>query len=180
VASDRRPCRARLRGIDRMAAITGFISVADYLAAQRLHRKRAAMVCYGIAVAAVVCGVMWWYFTADRSAFLLLCAGLGGFAGELTMSLIYLPWKVRRLHKQQKDLACTFTYTWDENVLRARAENGQSIRPWTHYFKLKANKDVLLLYHADNLFEMFPTRWFEDAAEMKEFRNLAANATATR
>jgi YcxB-like protein len=163
-----------------MAVITGIISVADYLAAQRLHRRRAVTLWYGIAVVAAVCGVMWWYFTADRRAFLLLGGGLGGFAGELTMSLIYLPWKVRRLHRQQKDLACTFTYTWDENVLRARSETGQSIRPWKHYLKLKQSKDVLLLYHADNLFEMFPTRWFQDAAEMKEFRSLAANATATR
>lgn len=163
-----------------MAVITGVISAADYLAAQRLHRRRAVTLWYSIGIAAAVCGVMWWYFTADRSAFLLLGAGLGGLAGELTMSLIYLPWKVRRLHTQQKDLACTFTYTWDENVLQARAAIGQSIRPWEHYLRLKESKHVLLLYHADNLFEMFPKRWFQDTAQIKQFRNLAANATEAR
>jgi hypothetical protein len=95
------------------------------------------------------------------------------------MSFVYLPWKVRRIHRQQKDLAFPFTYTWDSEFLKAQSVGGQSKRKWTNYVRCKENENLFLLYHADNLFEMFPKSWFQDQAQLIEFRSLANRAKET-
>ena len=103
-------------------------------------------------------------------AFVLVGAGLGGVIGELIMSSVFLPWKVRRIHRQQKDLASPFTYTWDAEFLEARGISGHSKREWKNYAKYKENDKLFLLYHADNLFEMLPKSWFQDQSQVSDFR----------
>ncbi len=92
------------------------------------------------------------------------------------MSVIFLPRKVRRLHQQQKDLASPYTYKWDSEFLEAQGVNGQAKREWKNYAKFAENEKLFLLYHADNLFEMFPKSWFKDQTQITEFRSLASRA----
>ena len=159
--------------------ITGTISPSDYLNAQRLHRAKAVRWYYLASVVAIVIGAGVYCFVNRNTGLILACAGLGGLIGEFVMSRVYLPWKVRRLHAQQKDLASPFTYTWNSSVLEAQGISGQSKPEWGNYAKCKEDEKIFLLYHADNLFEMFPKTWFRDQDQMREFRELANRAGKT-
>jgi len=53
----------------------------------------------------------------------------------------------------------------------------QAKRRWSDYTKLRENEEVLLLYHSDVMFEVFPKAWFNGQAQMDEFRRLASRAT---
>ena len=156
--------------------ITGTITPSDYLNAQRLHRKRAEIFYFSASGTAVVIGLVLLATGLLFPGLLFVCGGIGGAVGELVTSLIVLPWKVRRLHSQQKDLASPFTYTWNSEFLEATGVSGESKRAWKNYAKVKENKNVFLLYHADNLFEMLPKTWFTSREQEAEFRELAKNA----
>jgi len=153
--------------------ITGSISVSDYLAAQRLHRKLSSRRYLIAAFLGGAAGAIVLFLGMRMLGLILLCAGLGGIIGELASAHLYLPWKVRHLHSQQKDLASPFTYTWDTEWLEAAGISGYSKRKWKDYVKLEEDEHLFLLYHSDNLFEMFPKNWFSTAAKMNEFRDNA-------
>jgi hypothetical protein len=159
--------------------ITGTISVSDYLNAQRLHREMTAWWDYFSSGAAIAVGVATYFLYQQKLGFIIGGAGVGGVLVELVVSFLYLPWKVRILHKQQKDLASPFTYSWDGEFLEAKGVNGQSKRQWSNYVKCKENKNLFLLYHSDVLFEMFPKYWFHDQNQIAEFRGLAHHAGKT-
>ena len=159
--------------------ITGSISASDYLNAQRLHREKSVRWCYAATGTAVAVGVALYFFYQQKLGFIVGCAGIGGVIGELVISSLYLPWKIRRLHVQQKDLASPFTYTWDSEFLEAKGVSGQSKRQWSNYAKCKENEKLFLLYHSDVLFEVFPKNWFQDQTKIAEFRSLANRAGKT-
>ena len=156
--------------------IIGTISQADYLNAQKLHRARSAEWYYLTSLVAFALGLLIYFLFNRNIGLIVACAGIGGVVGELLMSTVYLPRQVRRLHNQQKDLASPFTYQWDSMFLEAQGISGQSKRAWKNYAKYKEDEKIFLLYHADNLFEMFPKRWFRDEAQVSEFRGLANQA----
>jgi len=159
--------------------ITGTISPSDYLNAQRLHRARSVRWCYLVSAVIFAVGLAIYFLSNQKIGFIIACASIGGGVGELIMSTVYLPLKVRRLHNQQKDLASPFTYKWDPIFLEAQGISGQSKREWKNYAKYKEDEKIFLLYHADNLFEMFPKSWFRDEMQVSEFRELANRAGKT-
>jgi hypothetical protein len=159
--------------------ITGSISASDYLNAQRLHRAKSVRRYYIISGIAIAVGVAAYFLYQQNLGIIIACAGIGGVIGELAISLLYLPWKVRHIHHQQKDFASPFTYTWDSEFLEAKGISGQSKRQWCHYAKCKENEKLFLLYHSDVLFEMLPKAWFQDQTQIDEFRNLAHRAGKT-
>lgn len=156
--------------------ITGTISVADFLRAQRLHRKSVRGWSYAFAAAALFISTLLFFFGMKQSGLICGFAGIGAFVGELVTARVYLPWKVRRLHSQQKALAQPFTYSWDREYIHVQGAQGSAKRLWTDYCKVKEDEDVILLYHADNLFEMLPKAWFGTAESLADFRALASGA----
>jgi hypothetical protein len=156
--------------------ITGSISTSDYLDALRLHRGKSVCWCYAASGIAVAVGVALYFFYQREPGLIVGAGGIGGAIGELVMSSLYLPRKVRRIHLQQKDLAFPFTYTWNSEFLEAKCVSGQSKRRWSDYAKFKENEKLFLLYHSDLLFEMFPKGWFQDQTQIAEFRALAHRA----
>lgn len=157
--------------------ITGTISSSDYLDAQRLHGKTAMYWCSLASLLVIVIGTITYFFANENTGLILVCSGIGCAVGQLFTRKVFLPKKVRRIHSQQKDFAAPFTYTWDSFFLEGKGINGQSRREWTHYAKLRENDRILLLYHADNIFEMFPKRWFRNEDQLSEFRRLASIAS---
>lgn len=156
--------------------ISGTISKADYLNAQRLHRAKMENRYYLASGIAIAVGIAIYLFHNPKLGFILFCAGVGGALGELVMSSVFLPRKVSHLYQQQKDLASPFTYKWDSEFLEAQGVSGQAKRKWDNYAKYKEDKNIFLLYHADNLFEMFPKSWFTDSNQVNDFRKLASRA----
>ena len=151
----------------------GSITPTDYLNAQRLHRARYArgyvILCIFLILAAFVLAA---FYQRHLGVIVGLVGGLG-LTVEILIATVFLPWQVRRLHAQQKDLATPFNYSWDDEYLEVKGANGQAKRPWRNYAKYLEDERVFLVYHADNIFEMLPKRWFKDEAQIAEFRQLA-------
>lgn len=156
--------------------ITGIISIDDFLNAQRLHRANALRGFYRFFRIAILIAIPVCFYLVKALGLTLALLSIGvAIGGQITSKLI-LPWKVRRLHRQQKDLAFPFTYTWNAEFLEGQGVSGQSKRAWTNYHKFREDRHVFLLYHSDNLFEVFPKRWFSDNEQIDEFRRLASQA----
>ena len=159
--------------------ITGTILPSDYLNAQRLHRARSVRWSYLVFAGIFAVGLAI-HFLSDRNiGWVVVCTSIGGVVGQLIRSTVYLPLKVRRLYNQQKDLASPFSYKWDSIFLEAQGISGQAKREWKNYAKYKEDEKLFLLYHADNLFEMFPKSWFRDEMQVSEFREFANRAGKT-
>lgn len=159
--------------------ITGSISVSDYLNAQRLHRGKSVHLIYAVSGIDVAVGGALYFLCQQDLGLIVGCAGFGAIICELVVSALYLPWKVRRIYRQQKDFAYPFTYTWDSEFLEGKGICGQSKRQWSNYVKCKENEKLFLLYHSDVLFEMLPKAWFQDQTKIAEFRRLAHRAGKT-
>ena len=158
--------------------IQGNISATVYIDAQLLHRSPGLKrYLFGVLLALV--GAVLFLLDKITWGSIFIGVGLGAIAGELGASKLFIPWKTRRLYQQHKDLASLFTYTWNEDCIEAKSDSGQTRRPWENYLKHKENEKLFLLYHADNMFEMFPKRWFKDEAQLSEFRRLLERVPET-
>jgi len=153
--------------------ITGSISIADYVQAQRLHRKSIAKWSYVASAAIAVCGAVMLAAGSRNYGLIALCGGFGGLIGEYANAKFFLPRRLAKLHAQQKDLAEQFTYSWDAEHISAQSQMGSARRPWAHYIKVKEDGHIFLLYHSDQMFEMFPKSWFSSTGAINEFRKLA-------
>lgn len=154
--------------------ISGAVSSKDYLDALRLHRRKAvkrqllllfALAAIGMVVAAtgnLLIGII------------LIGAGVGGFIGEFVLSNLTLPRRARKIYSQQAALRANYTYSWDKNGVSVSSENANARRPWSDYIKTLESEDLILLYHSDIMFEIFPKSWFANKEQVDEFRNLAA------
>lgn len=158
-------------------SVSGTLSQADFLAAQRLHRSSinrwsllALLIMLGMG------GLLLTLQSGRMLAPLLLGGGIGGLIGMGLLNLLILPRRVARLHRQMKALADATTTHWDEDHLEARSAKGYSSMKWVDFVRFRENKQLFLLYVADNLFYIFPKRWFSDAAQMESFRQLARQA----
>jgi len=158
--------------------ISGIISPEDYLAAQLLHQRlRLRRALTLTAMLLLVGGPLFVFGTHDSVSMICgLLIGIGG-GGMIGVALLYgwkVPRKVRRLHAQQAALRHIVTYAWDENCLEVSWSGGQARRPWTDFIRYRENRQMLLLYYNDMLFDMVPTSWFVDAAQRETFRRLAS------
>lgn len=154
--------------------ISGTLSKADYLDAQRLHRKafvrRQSLILAAFAVVGLI--IVWaGYFLPGA---ILVGAGVGGAIGELVSSKLLLPRRHARIFHQQASLRAHFTYSWDDECIYVVAETGQAKRPWRDYVKSKESDQVFLLYHSDVMFEMLPKAWFQSPEQVDAFRRLAS------
>jgi hypothetical protein len=159
--------------------ITGTISADDYLAAQRLHRARIAKWSYMAGAAGLLFGLVVWLLSGSFTGILFIAMGVGALLGEFILDRWLLPRRAYKLHQQHRDFAHPFTYSWTSDAIEARGISGQSHRPWTTYHKVRENEQLVLLYHSDNLFEMFPKRWFSDASALKQLLDLARSGKQT-
>ncbi|PVZ78651.1 hypothetical protein C9426_34205 [Serratia sp. S1B] len=153
--------------------ISGKISLEDFLAAQRLHRWRSTRWILLVIMLAVAFGLLLITIGHAQVGIYFVVAPIGGLIGGLAVSLLLLPYKARRIYRQYSALQSSFTYTWDTELLHCMAEHGTSQQPWSAYIKLLENKSLFLLYPCDNMFLMFPKKWFNTPEQIAEFRQLA-------
>ena len=156
--------------------ISGTISPENYLSAQHLHRRKTVQRNIAIAASMIAAGIAFLFFSQLIIGVGLIGGGIGCGIGELILAKVVLPRKARRTFSQQKDLAEVFTYSWNSEFIVARSAIGESKRPWKNYSKYAENAHIFLLYHADNLFEMFPKTWFQSQEQLDDFRAKASLA----
>lgn len=149
--------------------ITGTITFEDFVAAQRLHRRRPVRLQMILCSVLALLGAGLLMLGHRYPGVVLLGIGGGGWAGEAVMSFVYLPWKYRRLYRQQASLRAAYTYAWDADNLRVSSAAGQAARPWKHYLRMREDERMFLLYHSDMMFEMLPKSWFRDSELVDAF-----------
>jgi len=153
--------------------ISGTLTQEQHLHALRLHRRKAVKVLVSVLLGCAVIGVVALAVGHQFPGLVLVCGGVGGAIGALAQSRLALPRQVAKIHRQQASLHVRYTYSWDNEWLSVASEHVQAKRQWSDYTKLRENEEVLLLYHSDVMFEVFPKAWFNGRAQLDEFRRLA-------
>jgi len=145
----------------------------DYLGAQRLHhrwsRQKAMVAILLIILAGVLCCLLWWQ--GIRSVAGGIVGGLIGgiIAGSITR-YVYVPWKARRVFRQQKSFQREFTLSWDADGVHSKDANGEYSSGWSDFIRWRENERLFLLYLSDIQFYMIPKRAFSGEMEFKDFR----------
>lgn len=147
----------------------------DYLRSQYLHlRSRILpMALLGLAVGLLLIG----FFLSPpwhRAWFALWV--LGALAGYVLILLfVIIPWRVRRLFRQQKLLHETYEMEITAEGFTNSSRRGRASFTWGDFHKFRAAKEITLLYQSDNMFHMFPRRCFteEQYAEFQGYLKAA-------
>lgn len=156
---------------------------ADYVGANALHLKssrRRALV-FWVAMLGLALAALWlWFFGPDsisdsRLAGLLggsIGGLLGGVLGTLGVRSLYVPWKARRVFRQQRSLRLPFELSWSEGGLVSRNEQGSEKTQWSDFVQWRENEQLFRLYLSDVMFHIVPKRAFPDTEAVSAFREL--------
>lgn len=136
------------------------ITKDDFRRAQWLHVKpRPAYAITGIVLLALVGPLLFIALVVPLTqgrlpptAILVATAGvayLGGIA-------LYTRWKIGRVYDQMKALHGEFTMTVDERGIHSSSERGTATMLYSDILRIREDERVVLVYHADNLFNMVP------------------------
>ena len=148
-----------------MLEMKGRIDANDYVRAQYLHLRPRLLykILGGVVLAAFVLAAWLSLTSGDLDAMDFLVFALVIF---LVLNFtVYLPWKTRRLYKQQKSLQGELSYVFNNDGVAVDSENGNWKTPWTDYVRWKKNDQLLLLYLSDCIYHMIPKRLFVDPGD---------------
>jgi hypothetical protein len=152
-----------------MKSIQFQLTEADYVAAQSLYRPQSGWrrLTFAISIVAVIAAValLWW---TDNNALLLLYAAF--ICCVATYNLLWIPWKARRVFRQQKSMQAPATVAWDDNGIHARNDSGEYRHGWSDFIRWREGKTLFVLNLSDVMFLMVPKRAFPDEQTMKGFR----------
>jgi hypothetical protein len=152
--------------------ITATLTVDDYIAAHRLDRRRIRVTMYTIGVVVLAIGIGL-YLTGVKWWPIALLGGAGGLIGQWWDDRLWLPSKVRKLYDQFKGISDPVTFSWDAVQIEGRGSDGEARRKWSDYLRLRENDEVFLLYITDQLWHVYPKRWFADPSQLEEFGRYA-------
>jgi len=158
-----------------MVSIKGKFELADLQAAQNLHAMPGKWAWVGIFALLGLFG-------------LLLLAGIVlGIQGRVSWWLVIYPvfvvgflalfWfvlrpaQITRAYKQHKELSSPFEMELTDEGYAIQNSYGQGKIPWQDFAKWKADKNIILLYRTDNMFNMVPTRLLQGEAEVRYVLN---------
>ncbi len=155
-----------------MIEIRGVLQPGDYIRAQYLHlRPRPTYKVLGV----IVLGFFLWAGWLSISSGELEALDLVFFLAMAYLVLnftVYLPWKTRRMYRQQKALQRESKIKFDEAGVTAENENGRTSTPWADFLKWKQNDELILLYFSDCMFHMIPKRFFAGIGEFENLREM--------
>ena len=145
------------------------ISEADYIQAQKLHLRARpvfkmifiivcliVICCMGLAILNLISGGSSLKSLGISSAVILYL---------LFLFLYFLPRRWKRLYAQSKLLQAEVSYSFREDALIVESEKGNCTIQWSDYHKWKVDDNQILLYQADNIFNIVPKRIFTDSSE---------------
>lgn len=148
-----------------MVRLTGQYTLADFKAAQGLHRRQGRLTTWAMALAMGSLGAV------TLSGLLLALMGQLPWMGALFPALllgfwalfhfVLLPRQLVRLFTQQKELSIPFQIEVSDEAFDFRNQYGSSHIPWEDFTKWKGDDAMLLLYRSDMLFHMIPRRLFQ-------------------
>src|SRR5262245_4243834 len=143
---------------------SGPLSESDFLSAQRLHYKwssgkwiaagAVSMLAVAACVALIVNG------RPRGLGVILLCGVFGAWIGGAVTRFGYIPWKGRKVFRQQQALHRPFEMSWDSQVLTCQNATGESRIPWSDFIRWKENERLFLLYVSDVASQFIPKQMF--------------------
>jgi len=144
-----------------MYTIQGTFTEEDYLNANKLHRRYSKTWRWlYIALILELCLLLFLAFYTQRWTPVIIGVILALLLIGLYM--VYLPYRLRKIFKQQKELHRPYTITIDEAGTHFKNEMGEANRPWNIFLKWKEDDNIIILYHSDLLFSMLPKRYLND------------------
>lgn len=157
------------------SAICGRFEEQDYVSAQYLNQRPTTgrLIVY----AALCVGLLIVASGAWSSGYKVVAIGVAGgtfgaIVGLLVTRYVYVPWKARRVFREQKSFRREFELSWDSDALTSRDEHGQYRTPWSDFTRWRDNERIFLLNLSDALFHMVPKRAFSNAESLAEFRQI--------
>jgi hypothetical protein len=153
----------------------------DYVVANRLHsRGRVLRFIVGLLIG--YAGVLAVLFTLNHDwpqnaaewqnfGSGLVAVLFFGAVWLLIVRYVLLPWRSRRIYRQQKNLHQEFEYSWDESALTVTGKSGYNTTPWHDFLKWRESANMFLVYRSDIMFNMLPKRFFSDASLIDDFRS---------
>jgi hypothetical protein len=101
---------------------------------------------------------------------LRIVLALAGSLGSLCIYFfVFLPYQVARIYRQQKLMHEKATVEIDDLHLTVKSQHGHVTLPWDLFHKWKANDRLVLVYHSDVLFHIFPRHSFPSLEEFEAF-----------
>jgi hypothetical protein len=162
------------------------LSLDDLIAAYRVHARASLLRSLAIVTAAVTVGGLWSVSKslsvmtiANVFVVLALILAFGIGIGILSQRFA-IPFRARRIYRQQKNLQRPYQLSWDDANVRTASAEGSAATPWNDFLKWREGKYTFLLYRSDMLFQMFPKRAFHDQTQIDEFRRLAQQHISAR
>jgi hypothetical protein len=97
-------------------------------------------------------------------SFLLL---IGGY---LLYHNVFIPYRIRKIFEQQKELSEPFIIEIGEDIIKVSSASGYSERPISDFHKWKENKSLFLIYQSDVLFNIIPKRFLTNPEQEEYIR----------
>lgn len=91
--------------------------------------------------------------------------GVAAYLGFLLF--VVMPWRVRRIYRQQKALQRPFEMEFGDTRFSVTAENGSFSMAWADFHKWKKGAKVLLLYQSEAIMHPIPRRAFSTEADFQ-------------
>lgn len=152
------------------------ISENDYVQASRLYsgftNKQVAI---SVIVIIILLAVA---YIADGSIFRGAAIGglVGCVGGYMITRFVLAPWRTKRLYRDYAAIREPCTITLENQGIRFRSKNGESLIEWAHILKWRDNDKFVLIYQASHLYHLVPKRLGVVAEKLTE--TLAKNVGA--
>jgi hypothetical protein len=98
--------------------------------------------------------------------------------GGLVTHYLWIPWRARRVFRQQKTLHRTCELSWDSNGLHAKDGNGEYRHLWSDFVRWREGERLIVLNLSDAMFLMVPKRAFTEEKTLDAFRELVRSHVA--
>ena len=161
-----------------MITIRGSITAADYAEALQLQaRPRRAFLFLG---ALLICLFIWGFCVTSREAWLSTGSWMWpaiyawGVVSAPFGYFFALPYRARKIYRQQRSLQEPFESQVDETGLHSKTERSTGFADWSYFKKWAEGRNVFLLYQSDVIMNIIPKRLFVEPQGVDEFRLLVA------
>lgn len=89
--------------------------------------------------------------------------------GLILYLYVVIPWNTRRMFSQQKTLQVEHEILISPEMIEITSEHGTTRMRLSEFHTYKVGKDLILLYHSQALFHMFPRRFFALEEDFETF-----------
>jgi len=146
------------------------ITERDYQNSQWLHHNVSILTFFGVTVLCVFLGVFM-HDVIKLSSPTSIGGSVGVWVWYVFYYFIYLRFRIKKLYRQQVTLHSPTEITWDKEKIYFNHKVGHTELEWKNYVKYKENNKILLLYQADNVFNIFPITAFNSKETLDDFRS---------